>query len=275
MAIGFVIGIFSGLISIGGGLILIPTMLHLFPEWTGITYPLKMITGLAVTQGVAGSFSSTLTHARKQGMAVRPILMLGLGALIGSYFGGFTSQFYDDVVIKALLVVILIAMMVLSVYSPRPAEEGAQPASAEKSTETSTDQTEQTDQSEPDIRLTPQFFLITLVVGYVSGILGIGGAAFIVPLMYSLMAIPVRRAIAMGAGIVLLTSLASFVGKWQAGQILWVQGGLISMGALLGGFLGAKVSSKLPLWLLKAMFFLLTGFSLLRTLLGILEHQAF
>jgi uncharacterized protein len=265
IAIGFVIGIFSGLISIGGGLILIPTMLHLFPEWTGISYPLKIITGLAVTQGVAGSFSSTLIHAKKQGMAVRPILMLGLGALIGSYFGGFTSQFYEDVVIKALLVVILIAMMILSVYSPRAAEESLPDASSDTNSET----------REPDIRLTPKFFLITLVVGYVSGILGIGGAAFIVPLMYSLMAIPVRRAIAMGAGIVLLTSLASFVGKWQAGQILWLQGGLISIGAICGGFLGAKISSRLPLWVLKSLFFLLTGFSLIRTLIGILEHQAF
>lgn len=261
IAIGFVIGIFSGLISIGGGLILIPTMLHLFPEWTGISYPLKIITGLAVTQGVAGSFSSTLTHAKKQGMAVRPILMLGVGALMGSYLGGYTSQFYDDVVIKALLVVILIAMMILSIYSPKPAPETESAVTSET--------------REPDIRLTPKFFLITLVVGYVSGILGIGGAAFIVPLMYSLMAIPVRRAIAMGAGIVLLTSLASFVGKWQAGQILWLQGGLISLGAICGGFLGAKISSRLPLWILKSLFFLLTGFSLLRTLIGILEHQAF
>lgn len=255
LGLGFVIGIFSGLISIGGGLLLIPTMLYLFPGWTGLHFPLKIITGMAVTQGVAGSFSSTVVHARNQHLEPQKIFMLGFGSMLGSYLGGFTSQFYEDLWIHWLLAALLLGMMVLSIYSPRPAAN-------EDSEEESTGK-----------GFNWPFFSVTVVVGYVSGILGIGGAAFIVPLMYSLMRIPVRRAIALGAGIVFLTSLASFVGKLQAGQILFAESGLIAIGAIFGGIVGAKISAKCPLPVLKAMYFLLTSLSLIRTVWGIFENQ--
>lgn len=258
--LGGIIGIFSGLIGIGGGLLMIPALLFIYPEVSNDFLPLKEVTGIAVTQGVAGSLSSSWVHYRAGRLDLRFALMMGIGAMAGAYAGGYTSQFYPDQVIKILIVSVMASMMVLSVFSPKPADTTPQPA-------------EQTAEASPSPLVLPAFswgfFWFSLVVGYVSGIIGIGGAVFLVPIMYSLLQIPVRQAIGTGSGIVFLTSVTSWIGKFQAGQVLMPHAWIVTLGALVGGVVGARLSPKLPVSVLKGLFFLLTAMSLVRTLIDL------
>jgi uncharacterized protein len=245
---GFVIGIFSGLLGIGGGLLLIPTMLYLYPLFASPLFSLKQITGIAVTQSLAGSLSSSWVHYSHQNMHLPLVLRLGIGSMVGSYLGGYTSQYYEDVWIKALLLGILALMLALSLRSPKPQ---------------STDTSQSTD---PALQVNPRFWVIAMAIGYVSGILGIGGAAFMVPILYGVMRVPVRLAIGSGAGVVVLTSIMAFLGKAQAGQIPLPEAFVITGGAILGAILGAKLSQKAPIGFLKGLMFSIILLSFIRLL---------
>ncbi|MBY0405804.1 MAG: sulfite exporter TauE/SafE family protein [Cyanobacteria bacterium] len=247
ISLGFGVGIFSGLLGIGGGILMIPALLYLYPWITLTTIPFKEITGIAVSQGVAGSLSSSTIHYRKQNMKLSWVFQLGGVAMVGSYLGGMTSQFYPDVWIKILFSTMLLITLVMSLKGPAPSkiEDGSSTAEDDSNAEA-------IETGSVDIGLQ----LFCLGVGYISGVVGVGGALYMVPYLYSIKKIPIKLAIGTGSGIVALVSIAAFIGKLQAGQILWMDALWVTLGAIAGGTIGAKLLPKAPIKLLKALFFI-------------------
>ncbi len=248
LCLGVCIGFFSGLLGIGGGLLMIPTLLYLFPLLGLPTFPVKIITGIAVTLGVASSFSTSWTHLVRKNLHLRAAIAIGTGSMLGAYLGGLTSEYISDLWIKGIFVGVLLLILVFSIYSPMPS--AAQ---------------EYDPDHPPAIKMNPLIWVWGTCVGYLSGILGIGGAIFLVPTMYSFMRIPVRLAIGTGSGVVFLTSISAFSAKWQAGQILLPEAFIITLGGLAGALIGVKVFPKVPVRGLKLLFFTLILLALVRT----------
>lgn len=239
---------------------MIPALLYLGPWLPALPdYPIKEITGFAVTQGLAGCLAASWVHYRNNNINMRLAFSLGLATMIGAYLGGFTSQYYSDFLIKLLYAIVLVIILGITVYSPKPqnVSEAGVDAKAE--------------QIQPEeIRITWKLSLVSVLIGYESGILGFGGAVFLVPIMYSILRLPIRLAVGTGAGIVLMTSTTAFIGKWQAGQILMPEALVITLGALGGATVGAKLVPKVSESFIKNVFFTLILLSLVRTLLEIL-----
>ncbi|MDY7026217.1 MAG: sulfite exporter TauE/SafE family protein [Pseudomonadota bacterium] len=86
--------------------------------------------------------------------------------------------------------------------------------------------------------------IIGLMLGALSGLLGIGGGVLLVPLLIFLGVANAKQAAACGVVFILCNSLMGLLGKWQAG---WLAFDLIlpfiimvTLGAALGSYLGAK-----------------------------------
>ncbi len=123
---------------------------------------------------------------------------------------------------------------------------------------------------------TPGICLLSLVVGVVGGVYGIGGGAIIAPFFVAIYGLPVHTV----AGAALLgTFLTSLVGvvfyqlvaPWY-GQLAvspdWLLGALFGLGGLVGMYLGARCQRRVPAGTLKLLLGLLLLYVALRYLLG-------
>ncbi|MCL2309654.1 MAG: sulfite exporter TauE/SafE family protein [Proteobacteria bacterium] len=117
--------------------------------------------------------------------------------------------------------------------------------------------------------------LLGAVVGFLAGLLGIGGGLLTVPFITMLLAQHaasseqvVHMAVATSAATIVFTSLSSIRAHYAHSAILWPICRSVVPGLLLGGFLGAQLASLLPKAPLALFFALFTAFSATQMLLG-------
>lgn len=120
-------------------------------------------------------------------------------------------------------------------------------------------------QDPPDTPLTfnkPVVFLLSLAVGVVGGIYGVGGAAIIAPFLVAVLGMPIRVV----AGAALMGTLVTSVAGVAFFQILaigldtgstvepdYLLGGVLAAGGLAGTYVGARAQKFLPESLIKAL----------------------
>jgi hypothetical protein len=92
---------------------------------------------------------------------------------------------------------------------------------------------------------------IGLAVGFLAGLLGTGGGFLIIPVMVYFLKIPLRVAIGTSLLSILVTSLGTIWAKLGVKQIDSSITLLVLVGSIGGAFLGARVSKKLPVKLLR------------------------
>ena len=86
---------------------------------------------------------------------------------------------------------------------------------------------------------------ISFVVGFISGLFGIGGGSLLVPSMILLFSFPPQIAIATSMLIVLLSAILSSITHITLGNINWMYAFMLIPGAWVGGRLGAIINNKL------------------------------
>ena len=79
--------------------------------------------------------------------------------------------------------------------------------------------------------------IVSLFAGFFSGLLGIGGGWIITPILIFL-GIPPTFAVANGANNVLVASVSGSLSHWFKGQLDIKMGLLISIGGIVGSFIG-------------------------------------
>jgi len=105
-----------------------------------------------------------------------------------------------------------------------------------------------------DAQVTLALLLRGLVVGMVTGLLGIGGGFLIVPALYLLVNLPVKKAIGTALLIIAINSLFGFLNSYTSMEIDWLLLIKFSMGAVVGIIIGTKLSRKIPGNYLKKTF---------------------
>ena len=238
--LGFVSGIFSGLIGVGGGLLIIPALLFIYPLLTGHpSIGIKLATGLSAVQSLIGSLSSAYIHHRNQQAHLKVILLLGVATMIGAFFGGWATKYVSELAISWVYIIVLGLMICLSIYKRY----------GKKSVES-----EDPFEEIPGKKLA---FVLGIGIGALSGLMGIGGAILLIPLMTSHMKMPTRLAIGSSSGIIFITSIGTTIGKALGHLILPAEAAVIAIGALFGGYIGANLSKRSPesllFWLLMAI----------------------
>jgi uncharacterized protein len=93
-----------------------------------------------------------------------------------------------------------------------------------------------------------------LFVGIITGLLGIGGGFLIVPALYFLARLPVKKAIGTALLIITANSLFSFLSSYASMNIDWLLLVKFSLGAIAGILIGTKLSKQIPGDYLKKIF---------------------
>ena len=245
LATGLFTGFLSGLLGIGGGLIIVPILsfifLHLgFP----VAFIMHMALGTSLGVIVVSSIASSRAHHSHQNVDWVIVKKIAFGIVIGAFLGSLVAAKFDASLLKALFViyVFLAAFQILSNYTPNPARI---------------------------LPRRPALNCIGAFIGWVSSFVGIGGGTLSVPfLIYC--NIDTKRAIGTSSAIGLPIALAGATGYVLSGLpianlpahsfgfvylpafIIIALSSLISapVGALLVQKLSVKKLKKIFAWLL-------------------------
>ena len=230
VGLGLVGGGLSGLLGIGGGLVIIPLLLYV-PEWLGFgAVDIRTATAVAVMQVTAATLSGALAHGRGGRVYARLALTMSAGSAAGALLGGVVSAYVPSealLVATATLATVAAALM----FVPRPPET-------------------------VDPSAFPPFSPVLAVVAgvFVGLVIGMNGAgAFLmVPMLIYLFKIPTRVALATVLAVGFPTSCAAAVGKIATGQVpLWSSLAVIAgaiPGAQLGSLISARTSARALRW---------------------------
>jgi uncharacterized membrane protein YfcA len=88
----------------------------------------------------------------------------------------------------------------------------------------------------------PAAIACAATVGLLGGAVGQGGSFLLIPLMLHVLRVPTRVALGSNLAIVVIASLAGFIGKASTGQIEPILAFFVALGALPGAQLGSALS---------------------------------
>lgn len=96
--------------------------------------------------------------------------------------------------------------------------------------------------------------IIGVLTGILNGLFGAGGGSVVVPAMEKFLNIDEKKSHSTAIAIILMMSLVSsvtYVSKGFFNLKIWA---LVSVGGIVGGFVGAKLLGKIPKKWLKILF---------------------
>lgn len=226
-------GFISGLLGIGGGIIMAPLLLYV-PGLLGLS-PLGMhaVAGLTITQGLAGCLSGVFVHHRHRFVNRSLVIVMGIPIAVAAWLGGLLSEDVAETLLLGLFGILALIAAVM-MFVPR------------KETQECPDATKRHFN-----RLLA--VCIAATVGFLGGLVGQGGSFILIPLMLYALRIPTRIAVGSNLGIVLFSSLAGFLGKWMTGQIPLGLALALVVGVLPGAQLGGLLSKHLSTRWLRTM----------------------
>lgn len=276
IVVGVFIGVLSGLLGIGGGTIMVPVFRLAF----GLS-PL-MSTATSLFTIIPTSISGAVSHLK--GKTCVPVLGLamGIGGALTSPVGVWLASLSPAwlVMLAAALIIGYSAVNMLLKALKTPAkgkekgkEKGKPAAPADVATTASATSaataaapasaaTAAAPASDSDLPPAPKLsrkqlligIAIGLGAGLMSGYVGVGGGFIMVPLMLTLINIPMKLASGTSLIAILILAIPGTIENGIVGNIDYVTGLMVAIGSIPGAVLGACLVKKVPERTLRFVF---------------------
>lgn len=107
LGLGVLTGVLSGLMGVGGGIIMVPAMIYLM----GLTQ--KMAQGISLAVIIPVSVSGALIHARHGNVRTDVLYWLGLGGMIGGLIGARLAVVLPSEVLRAVFAALMAVLGVM------------------------------------------------------------------------------------------------------------------------------------------------------------------
>jgi len=230
LIVGIVAGIMSGLFGIGGGIIMVPSLIAIF----GMEMLHANATSLAAMLLPVAALG-VVTYYKAGYVNIKNALWISVGLLTGSFFGAEVAVSVDVKLLSKLYAGFLLYVAVGYLDIPRLFRSKNQvkienPINAEAG---------------------PYSFWLFIALGIFAGIFagmfGKGGGIVIVPVLIKFFRYNPKAASATSlAALQLPVGLPSVIVYAQAGYMNWLWAGLMAFGIVVGVFFGSKLAIKLP-----------------------------
>jgi hypothetical protein len=231
VGLGFIGAFISGLVGVGGAIIMIPLLLYVPPLLAVGSLDIKLVAGVTMTQVLVASLIGAWTHGRSA-MVHRPLAVIGgIAMALGSLIGAVTSRYVSGEVLLAIFALMTtIALPLVFVPIARVVTPGAEVAFNRTAA-----------------------IAYPGMIGIVSGMVGAGGAFLLVPVLIALMRVPVRLTIGTSLAIAGVSASMGFLGKALTAQVPFWPAVAVVLGSVSGAPLGATMSRFLPVGVLRAV----------------------
>jgi len=236
VGLGFLAGSYGTLVGIGGAVVLTPVLLLLYPQ-----ADLQVLTSITMGVVFINSLSGTLAYARQKRIDYRNGLFFAVATIPGTIVGVWTLRYIPQ---QAFSIIFGCMLLVFSVIIwLRPKIKPAQELSG-RSDSVIVDRA--------GMRFSyncnrPLGMALSFAVGFIAGLLGIGGGIVHMPMMLYALHFPVHIATATSHFMLVFTgitgtlthaSAGTYSQSWQV--LLW-----IALGVIPGAQIGARLSRKI------------------------------
>lgn len=216
----FSAGLTLGLLGGGGAVLLVPLFVYLGNFTAHEAIPLSLLI-VSLT-----SFIASLRYFKRKNVHWRLFFIFSLFGSLGATAGSQAASFFSDALLLFLFGLLMIFTGFLLIFKNRP----------------------ETQQEE--ITCHPRFIpsmLLSVSVGFLTGLLGVGGGFMIVPALALIMKCSMRTAIGTSLAVLAVNSAAGFSGHFQHFQVSLANAlaytAVTASGAWLGSGFSHRVSS--------------------------------
>jgi uncharacterized membrane protein YfcA len=237
LALGFAIGAIGTLIGVGGGVVLVPLLLHLYPD-----KPTYWIGGITMGMIAVNATSGSITYWRRGKIHMKAALVFVIAGIPGGILGVLAEHHVNRSMFENIFGGAMMLFAVALWLKPEKSE--ASQVGAE---------------SDLNRKFYVQGGLLSLVIGFVSSFLSIGGGVFHVPALTHVLGFPVHMATGTSHFVLGCTAwIALATHLWNqdislSEPILWQLALGAAVGAQLGAYLSVKVTGNTILRLLSVV----------------------
>ncbi|MFZ4581723.1 MAG: sulfite exporter TauE/SafE family protein [Paludibacter sp.] len=240
LLLGIAAGILSGLFGIGGGIIMVPTLIAFF-GMDILNANATSLTAMLLPVGVFG----VIAYYKAGLINIKDSLWIAFGLFVGSFIGGeFAVNVSENLLAKLYSGFLLyIALSYFDVFA-KIGEIRRKYFSKESSIHSNSTSVVK-DKSFPKPFWT--FILVGFAAGIFAGMFGKGGGIIIVPILISLFHYDGKMAVATSlAALQLPVGLPSVLIYAQNGYLNIATAAIIAIGMVVGALIGSKMGIKLP-----------------------------
>ncbi|MHB1457187.1 MAG: sulfite exporter TauE/SafE family protein [Armatimonadota bacterium] len=235
--IGFTISIMSGLLGVGGGILMIPTMIYML----GLTQHRAHGTSLAVMSPIV--FLTSIYYATHGQTNWIIAIELAIGGVIGAGIGARLCAKVSANHLKKAFGILLLLMGIKILYDTFGVHGSA---------------------TNDSLVINPSsiigIILVTLLgvaTGILSGLLGIGGGIIMIPSMVLLLGISQKMAQGISLAVIIPVSISGALIHAKHGNVSFPVGIWLAIGGIPGSLLGAHLAIGMNPMYLKVIFALL------------------
>ena len=198
----------------GGGLIMMPALLY-----AGI--PPHLALGTNKVQSMCGT-GMALRNFRAAGLvAIKPNLGTAAFVFAGAAAGAFVIQRFSAEVLALIVPLLLMGVALYTVFSPRMDDRDRDSALSDKA-----------------------YRPVGAGIGFYDGFFGPGAGQFYATTLVGLRGLGLTRATALTTLFNVTSNIASVIVFALGGQVLWLLGLCMAVGAMIGSWLGSHTAAK-------------------------------
>jgi uncharacterized membrane protein YfcA len=235
LILGIIAGVLSGLFGIGGGMVMVPSLIAFF----GLSILDANATSLAAMLLPVGILG-VITYYKAGYINIRNSLWISAGLVVGSFFGAECAVLVKESILAKFYAALLfyIAFSYLDI-----------PSYFQKEKKLLTP-------SDPSRHLNLWGLIaVGIAAGIIAGLFGKGGGIIIVPAMVKFFKYDAKAAAATSlAALQLPVGFPSVMVYAENGHLNILNAALIAGGIVLGAFLGTKLAVKMPSSFFKKMY---------------------
>ncbi|MCZ6835436.1 MAG: sulfite exporter TauE/SafE family protein [Planctomycetota bacterium] len=242
--VGLIVGVLGGLLGIGGSIIMIPVLTLIFRHNQHLSQAAAMIVNIFV------AIPSMIQHHREKAVRWDVVWRAMPGGVVFIVIGVELSNVFDGEILQRFFGAFLLYVIFMNIK--QLFSKGGEP--------------------EPHEHVIKWWScgFVGICTGFSAGLLGIGGGVITVPLLQRVCRLPLRQSIATSAAIMVLTAVVGAIRKnlvladittigdevlrWQESVII---AACFIPTAMVGGWLGAKLTHSMKIRYVRIAFILL------------------
>jgi len=219
--LGTCVGLLSGFFGIGGGTILIPSLL-LFG------YETKVAIGISVVQMVFSSIYGSYLNKKNGTLDINMVLIIGLGGFLGASLSGYITSGFSDFSLEVIFFGFATFALLRLFFKTK----------------------EHKQQREVNKVI---LFSLGCFIGVLSMTIGVGGSIILVPILVGFLHVSLKKAISAGLFFVIFSSVSGLISHAYNGHIDYKSGIIIGLASLFGVYFGIHLKDKVSITLQKKL----------------------
>jgi uncharacterized membrane protein YfcA len=243
--LGVFSGFLGGLLGIGGGIIVVPILVLIF----GLQA--QQAVGTSLVMIIFTALSASFAYQRQKRVDWKVGLMAGLVTVPGAAIGAYTTSFFSSntltIVFGIFLFLIAASMFKRSFSRENQQKKKTQTQGGSKSGQLIwrrkiIDAFGTVFEYDADML---SGLALLFFGGFVSGFFGIGGGLIVVPVLMSIVGLPIHLAVATSMLIMIFTSISGVATHVMLGHVLLEYAAPLVVGIVVGAQVGARTAKRL------------------------------